>query len=115
MIVAPLNHNTWYHGQTAFDGEAVRYEAVIFDLCGTLVDDLLGPAYEDVLRRIASAVVTTSRTPRGEGTSCCLSADAIYFEGHDQILTCISLKYQVTTAQTWGCLIVLYYDQTSDK
>ena len=56
MIVAPLNHNTWYHGQTAFDGEAVRYEAVIFDLFGTLVDDLAGPRYSDVLRRIASAM-----------------------------------------------------------
>jgi len=75
VIVAPLNHNTWYHGQTAFDGEAVRYEAVIFDLFGTLVDDLAGPRYSDVLRRIASAVVTTFRTPRGEVTSCCIDID----------------------------------------
>ena len=115
MIVAPLNHKTWHHGQTLFDGEAVRYGAVIFDLFGTLVDDPAGPRYSDVLRRIASAVITTFRTPGWAGTSCCLSADAIYFEGHDQILTCISLKYQVTTARTWGCLIVLYYNNLDDK
>jgi len=100
VIVAPLNHKTWHHGQIAFDGEAMRYEAVIFDLFGTLVDDLAGPRYSDILRRIASAVVNTFHTPGWAGTSCCLWADAIYFKGHDQILTCISLKYQVTTAQT---------------
>ncbi len=34
----------------------MKYKAVIFDLFGTLVDDLMGPAYEDILRRIASVL-----------------------------------------------------------
>lgn len=34
----------------------MRYEAVIFDLFGTLVDDLVGPRYSDVFTRIASAL-----------------------------------------------------------
>ena len=34
----------------------MKYEAVIFDLFGTMVGDNIGPAYTDVLKRMAATL-----------------------------------------------------------
>lgn len=38
----------------------MKYKAVIFDLFGTLVDDLAGPGYEDILGQMASVLCVSA-------------------------------------------------------
>lgn len=38
----------------------MKYEAIIFDLFGTLVGDIIGPPYTDVLKRMATTLSVSS-------------------------------------------------------
>ena len=38
----------------------VKYKAIIFDLFGTLVEDVIGPPYTDLVERIASVLSVLS-------------------------------------------------------